>query len=81
MLIKSTRENPNFKNLARVIKIVKQAFLKESDDEKSKKKGVKKDSILSGLKTTEYMKIFNFFAEELPALLIKTTGMKTNHFV
>lgn len=95
-IIENTRTCPTYANLTRVIKIVKQVFNSEqqqdkeyesaddADPKKKKKakqpKSKKQTQISAALNSKEYEKILDFFTVEVPALIIKVASIGTKAF-
>ena len=76
-LISNTKKDPNYKNIVRVIKIVRQLFTKEVVEEDGKKAT---ENLGKSLNTAEYKKVFEFFVTELPDLLLKLVGIDVRKF-
>lgn len=77
-LISGARKEPNYKNVSRVIKIVRQIFNKEQVDPKSKEdkpQNQSSDSLAKALSSTDYRKMFDFFLAEIPDLALKVVGI------
>jgi hypothetical protein len=76
-LISNTKKDPNYKNIVRVIKIVRQLFTKEVVEEEGKKQT---ENLGKSLNTAEYKKVFEFFVADLPDLLLKLVGVDVRKF-
>ena len=75
-LLDSCKNEPNFKNVSRIIKIARQIFNKEEEKKTDKPKQV--EGIAKGLNSAQYKKIFDFFLDELPSLCLKVVGINTD---
>jgi hypothetical protein len=79
-IIANCKNQPTFKNVSRIIKMTKAIFIKvEEEDKKEKDKVARTPStdkqlkFIRSLNTQEYSKIFEFFARDLPGLVIQVT--------
>jgi hypothetical protein len=74
-LIANTKKDPNYKNIVKVIKIVKTLFNKDQEKEDDKKEPTGK-----AFNTAEYKKVFDFFVTDIPDLLLKLVGIDVRKF-
>lgn len=79
-MIARTRENPSYSALTRVIKIVKQVFFTgsakdEEDEQEDKPKKAKGPAVAAILSSGEYQQLLDFFAQELPRLILKACSI------
>ena len=84
-LIEAARKEPNYNNVSRVIKIVKQLFNNiekddKKDDEKPDARNQNKDSLVRALNTAEYRKMFDFFVTETADLVLKVCNVDISVF-
>lgn len=84
-LIEAARKEPNYNNVSRVIKIVKQLFNNiekddKNDDDKPDVRNQNKDSLVRALNTAEYRKMFDFFVTETADLVLKVCNVDMSVF-
>ena len=83
-IINRTREEPSYKTISRIVKIIKQVFnTPTAKDEKEAVKASERNigQLQKALNTSEYRLIFDFFLTELPKLIVKLCKIKTELFV
>ena len=85
-LIARAKEETNYGNVSRIIKIIKQLFNTPQEDETDAQKGKegapqpKKDSLATALNSQEYKAIFDFFVMDVADLVLKVAGVKKAKF-
>jgi hypothetical protein len=84
-LIAAARKEPNYNNVSRVIKIVKQLFNNiekddQKDDDKPDVRNQNKDALVRALNTAEYRKMFDFFVTETADLVLKVCNVDISVF-
>lgn len=84
-LIEAARKEPNYNNVSRVIKIVKQLFNNiekddKKDDDKPDVRNQNKDALVRALNTAEYRKMFDFFVTETADLVLKVCNVDISVF-
>lgn len=84
-LIEAARKEPNYNNVSRVIKIVKQLFNNiekddKNEDDKPDVRNQNKDSLVRALNTAEYRKMFDFFVTECADLVLKVCNVDISVF-
>lgn len=87
-MINKAKNETNYNNVSRVIKVVKQIFNAPSEDivDEDKAKGgkeapkEKRDSLTSALNTKEYKVIFDFFVVEVADLVLKVAEIDEKLF-
>lgn len=90
-MMENARKNPNFKTLNRLIQVVKQVFREQNDEGGDGADDIKKDKegrpltkqnkknavqvFSQTLGSEEYLRLLQFFANELPTLILQLSGV------